>query len=873
MSKLFTVNDAGVVVATLAGAKERFDELNKEVFGADINLHTQTPQNQIAGINAQIWAEVGEQVRRASIYGASINHAPGKFLDAFGSLFGIKRRIATRTRVECVLTGVDGTVVPVGSIVQNTQGDQFRSESNVRIENGQASVTFVAIDPGAIPAEAGEVNVIVTVTDPRWRTVTNPMAGIVGLNEESDTEYRANLKRLTGLASRSTISAIHSAIMQANADKIVVLENSTDATATRQGVSLPARSLLVVAAGGLISDLSRAYETYRPVGVSTRAIVAASKSWVASDTSNINAGTFRYNGQTFTGIDMRTDSTITNAIATLNGISNGPDFISSDNIPMLSYTWSPDLDGFEPVSGTANESTIDEGVKLERVYATPGNDAVVFKFNTTINFLSAACTITRSGSDPAPSVTFTTPYYLGEMVILSANTSMPSDLDSITFSSVAARTPNIVNVGSNHVNHTFTNVVGDIVQDRQSQSLPPDNTLVSGEPGDASIEIRGVANGSVSKWQYIRYDGIDYIDKDTNGNREWQDFPASSILTATLSGFTNGREGSRVYLRPYHNTFGAGEEATITFEASDTAPVVESAVADGKQIALAFSTPLTPRSTTTSGGWSVTAGGSNRHINRIITDRNVMYLALNVAATVGQAITVSYDASASNVACRITSKHGTNASDFSLSAANVDNQTLSGVPARPMQYRSFYTGDGIVKSIWNENSNGGQTIDAYEYSLTYDNGSTWTDWATLASDAREISVAPNTISQLPNRIRVRASNPNAHILQKLGFTGLNVLTPITRPVVHSLSISITLDNASELVRDALAEIKAAIVNRVKQYDMGETIWSNDLLAVAELVQGAKITNISVTHNSADVNDVSQPAYVQWVLTENNITFA
>ncbi|MBF2754095.1 MAG: hypothetical protein ISN29_02380, partial [Gammaproteobacteria bacterium AqS3] len=299
------------------------------------------------------------------------------------------------------------------------------------------------------------------------------------------------------------------------------------------------------------------------------------------------------------------------------------------------------------------------------------------------------------------------------------------------------------------------------------------------------------------------------------------------------------------------------------------------AIVDGSQIILTFDRELKASAETgTLGWWDITVGGSARNITKQITYQNKAFLTMASHVDHDDVVTIGYDASdVGSGKTGIIDLSGITSLDFTIPASNIINQTTNGLPSIPADFRAFKTGTDMVKAMWESNYNGGQTIDGYEYGISYDNGTTWSEWIALASGTREVELSPNTVSQLPNRIRARASNPNAQTLQKLGFTGLNALAPITRPVEHRLTVVVTLSQASQLVRDALNEIKTVLVNRVNQYSMGETIWVNDLLAVAELVQGARITNISVTHGGTDVNDVEQPAFVNWKLEAGDITFA
>ena len=65
------------------------------------------------------------------------------------------------------------------------------------------------------------------------------------------------------------MSALEGSLAEALAGKTRVIENATTAAATVQEWLLPAHSILVVAEKGIVSDLQRAIETHRGMGVAT----------------------------------------------------------------------------------------------------------------------------------------------------------------------------------------------------------------------------------------------------------------------------------------------------------------------------------------------------------------------------------------------------------------------------------------------------------------------------------------------------------------------------------------------------------------------------------------------------------------------------
>ena len=112
--KVLEITPEGARAASLEENRDTLNERQRGAFGEDLAMSPQTPQAQWSGIEATALAEVGEEGARAALFGSSVDHAQGVFLDSHGSLLDIPRPIATRSRVTATLTGVAGTGVPGG---------------------------------------------------------------------------------------------------------------------------------------------------------------------------------------------------------------------------------------------------------------------------------------------------------------------------------------------------------------------------------------------------------------------------------------------------------------------------------------------------------------------------------------------------------------------------------------------------------------------------------------------------------------------------------------------------------------------------------------------------------------------------------------
>ena len=161
-----------------------------------LNIEPSSPMGQVLDlIVAEIEAKNSEILFLSNMVNPDL--ATGKFLDALAALYGLDRKISEPTVVNCVLTGLKGTVIPYGAIAQDSLGNQYRhsAAAGARIgDTGSVTTTFTAIEHGPLEVAAGAVNRIVT-TIAGWDTITNPAAGVVGRDEETDAELRNRIDR------------------------------------------------------------------------------------------------------------------------------------------------------------------------------------------------------------------------------------------------------------------------------------------------------------------------------------------------------------------------------------------------------------------------------------------------------------------------------------------------------------------------------------------------------------------------------------------------------------------------------------------------------------------------------------------------------
>lgn len=183
--------------------------------------------------------------------------ASGIFQDAIAAIYFLTRKVAQPTVVECQVMGLQGTTIPAGSVIENTDGFRLRSVGAVTIpEGGTTSVEFETIDTGAISIGENTCTKIITVIA-GWNTVDNAVAGVPGQLVESRASFEARRAQSVAANSHGSRLSLQGALY--NIDGVLdclVLENKSDSTVTKQGVSLISHSVAICIYGGSNDEIA-----------------------------------------------------------------------------------------------------------------------------------------------------------------------------------------------------------------------------------------------------------------------------------------------------------------------------------------------------------------------------------------------------------------------------------------------------------------------------------------------------------------------------------------------------------------------------------------------------------------------------------------
>lgn len=259
------IDATGLHSPTFADIQDNLVAQAKSIFGQDIYLDNDSQDMQyIAAVSKAIYDAM--QMCALAVANQSPQTAIGAPLDSLIKLNGLKRLAATYSTVQITCIGTPGTVIPAG-VVQDTAGYKWDlPENSVIPDTGVLSCTATCETVGAVLADIGAIQTIVT-PQYGWDSVSNVAAAIAGVPTETDTQLRKRQSTSVQLPSQTPLNATKAAISKVSGvTRREVYENQTD-SADANGI--PSHSIAVVVEGGNDDDVAQAIATSKTEGCGT----------------------------------------------------------------------------------------------------------------------------------------------------------------------------------------------------------------------------------------------------------------------------------------------------------------------------------------------------------------------------------------------------------------------------------------------------------------------------------------------------------------------------------------------------------------------------------------------------------------------------
>ena len=242
-----------------------------------LNTEPETPAGQlIDSLTAIIADKDAELLYLANQFNPLT--AQGIWQAAIGQIYFLAPTTATNSVAACTCTGLPGTVIGAGSIIQSSADNTqwVALETQPIPSSGSVTVSFQCQEAGQIAASAGTLDKIVTVT-PGWDSVTNPTAAVVGTLAETQLAFEKRRYNSVAINARGSINALYSALSAIEGViDLAVLENNTSSPVTKHGVSVPGHSVYISIVGGTETDIAAAIYRNKDAGCGTAGNTAIS---------------------------------------------------------------------------------------------------------------------------------------------------------------------------------------------------------------------------------------------------------------------------------------------------------------------------------------------------------------------------------------------------------------------------------------------------------------------------------------------------------------------------------------------------------------------------------------------------------------------
>ena len=246
-------------------------------FGGGLNPGLETPQGQLASSQAAV---IGDKNNEFALFVNQVDpqYSADRFQDAIGRIYFLTRKPATPTTVHATVNGLAGTVIPGGTLAQDTSGNTYACSGDVTIDvTGSVSAEFQNIETGPIPCAAGTLTQVYQAV-PGWDVITNAADGTLGSDVESRADFEYRRKNSVAKNGTGTPQAIYAEVFAlADVLDVYVKDNPTGSAVNTGSTNYPiaAHSVYVAAVGGTDADIAAAIWRKKDLGCDTNGNTSA----------------------------------------------------------------------------------------------------------------------------------------------------------------------------------------------------------------------------------------------------------------------------------------------------------------------------------------------------------------------------------------------------------------------------------------------------------------------------------------------------------------------------------------------------------------------------------------------------------------------
>ena len=233
------------------------------IYGASINVNSNSPDGQFINLMAQVLIDLLELVQ--AVYNSfSVASAYGTQLDNRVALNGLQRQAGTYTVAQVNIT-VSGAVTLYGLdqpthttfTVADSTGNKFQlAVTHVFSGAGNATLAFQSAVIGQVQTTPNTIQTAITTLLP-VTVINNPSTAsdVIGVNEENDAQLRVRHGQSFALAATGPTDSMESALQNVpGITDAFVVENNTGSTVN----GIPAYSVWPIVTGGTAATIGAA---------------------------------------------------------------------------------------------------------------------------------------------------------------------------------------------------------------------------------------------------------------------------------------------------------------------------------------------------------------------------------------------------------------------------------------------------------------------------------------------------------------------------------------------------------------------------------------------------------------------------------------
>lgn len=245
------IDDAGLHIPTYADIRDDLIDQFKSIYGQDIYLENDSQDYQMISAFALKTYDT-MQLLQIVYNNRSPKTAVGTGLDSIVKLNGIRRKEASHSTCEVILTGTPGTPIAAG-VVEDEAGNQWTLPENIVLSGSTMQVTATCETLGAIEAGAGTITKIVN-PQKGWTAVTNNDVAIPGQPVETDEQLRYRQMLSVAIPSQNMLDGTIAGIASVEGvARYHVYDNDTNQTDSN---GIPGHSIAAVVEGGSDKDIA-----------------------------------------------------------------------------------------------------------------------------------------------------------------------------------------------------------------------------------------------------------------------------------------------------------------------------------------------------------------------------------------------------------------------------------------------------------------------------------------------------------------------------------------------------------------------------------------------------------------------------------------